>query len=69
VWSLCVILSNFGPEMSTGLAPDSVLIYVDNCLVMARSPQEIMERLGQVFDRFRAANLRMHPSKCNFTLV
>ena len=49
-----------------GLPPLSVLIYLDDCLIIARSPSEMMQRLQQVFDCFRKANLRIHPAKCQF---
>ena len=49
-----------------GMSPSMVIIYLDDILVMAKNPSQMLERLGLVFDRFRAANLRMHPSKCHW---
>ena len=37
-------------------------------LLFARSPEQHVEHLTEVFDRFRQANLRLNPSKCKFAL-
>jgi hypothetical protein len=34
----------------------------------SKDPAEHIRHLQQVFDRFRAANLRLHPTKCRFAL-
>ena len=39
------------------------LCYVDDVLIMSRSPEEHCEHLREIFDRFRQANLRLNPSK------
>jgi hypothetical protein len=46
----------------------SILIYVDDILVLARSPAQMIERLQKVFDCFRATRLRIHPAKCQFSV-
>jgi hypothetical protein len=47
----------------------SVIIYVDDILVLARSPDQTIQRLQQVFDCFRAARLLIHPAKCQFSVA
>jgi hypothetical protein len=46
-----------------GLTWSSVLVYVDDVLVFARSFAELKQRLREVFERLRAANLKLKPSK------
>lgn len=48
------------------LTPSAVIIYLDDVLVLSDGPQQMLERLGAVFDRFRESNLRMHPTKCHW---
>jgi len=40
------------------------LCYLDNIVVFARSPQELLERLRIVLDRLRDVGLKAKPSKC-----
>ena len=42
------------------------LVYVDDILVYSRDINEHIEHLGEIFSRFRKANLKLHPSKCDF---
>ena len=49
-----------------GLPTDQVLCYVDDILLMTRSYTDHTKLLAEVFDRFRRANLRLHPGKCRF---
>jgi len=51
-----------------GLTPNTVLVYLDDLLVMGQNPKDMIAKIGQVFDRFRSANLRMHPSKCHWAV-
>jgi hypothetical protein len=48
------------------LIPKMVLVYLDDVLVYSRNPQEMVDRLALVFDRFRAAKLKIHPKKSHF---
>ncbi|MCG8047712.1 MAG: reverse transcriptase, partial [Candidatus Thiodiazotropha endolucinida] len=43
-----------------------LLIYMDDILSMSCSFDEGIERLGRIFERLRAANLKLKPSKCLF---
>ncbi len=49
-----------------GLNTKICQVYLDDVIVHAVSPEELYERLDQIFQRFRAANLRLKPSKCKF---
>jgi len=50
-----------------GLSPSAAIVYLDDVMVLASSPQQMLDRLKAVFDRFREANLRMYPSKCHWS--
>lgn len=40
------------------------MVYLDDIIVLGRDGVEMLERLGQVFNRLREANLKLKPSKC-----
>jgi hypothetical protein len=48
------------------LVPEIAPVYLDDVLVFSRNPQEMVGRLALVFDRFRAAKLKIHPKKLHF---
>jgi O-acetyl-ADP-ribose deacetylase (regulator of RNase III) len=50
------------------LPTSTVLIYLDDLLVLGASPGDMENKLQQIFDRFRAANLRIKPSKCSWSV-
>lgn len=50
------------------LSTKTLLLYIDDILVMSRSPDEMNCRLQEIFDRFREANLRIHPAKCHWSV-
>lgn len=49
-----------------GLQWKTVLLYLDDIIVFARSPEEHLSRLREVFERLREANIKVKPSKCHF---
>ena len=40
------------------------LCYLDDIIIYARSPQELLQRLRVVLDRFREVGLKVKPTKC-----
>ena len=42
------------------------IIYLDDIIIHARTPEEHLERLEVVFERLRKAGLKLKPSKCTF---
>ena len=44
---------------------DICLVYLDDILVMGKTVEETMQRLELVFQRLRAAHLKLKPKKCN----
>lgn len=68
-FGLCNAPSTFQRLMERVLAELNMKIcavYLDDVIVYAKSKNELYDRLRQVFDRFRAANLRLKPEKCGF---
>ena len=49
-----------------GLTFKQVLVYADDILVWSESVDSHLVHLQMVFDRLRAAQLRLHPQKCEF---
>ena len=47
-----------------GLQWQICLIYIDNCIVFGDTFEKHIGRLRQVLDRFRQANLKLKPKKC-----
>ena len=44
-----------------GLTYLTCLVYLDNVIVFGQTFDEQLERLSEVFDRFRKANLKLKP--------
>ena len=41
--------------------------YLDDTIIFSSTPEEHLERLRLVFERFRAQNLKINPNKCDFS--
>ena len=68
-FGLCNAPSTFSRLMSHCLKDlnwEVSLIYLDDVIVFSRSFDEHLDHLRQVFERFRAANLKLKPEKCHF---
>jgi hypothetical protein len=52
-----------------GLINHTCELYLDDCMVYAKNDVEYMERLRQVFLRFREHKITLNPSKCNLGLT
>jgi len=53
-------------QVLEGLNMDICAVYLDDVIVYAPSKEDLYARLSEVFSRFRAAGLRLKPSKCKF---
>ena len=49
-----------------GLTMSICAVYLDDVIVYGKTKEELFERLGIVFDRFRQSNLKLKPKKCRF---
>ena len=47
-----------------GLSYQACLVYLDDIIVFGKTFDEQLTRLGEVFSRLKAANLKLKPSKC-----
>ena len=48
-----------------GLSYESVLVYLDDLIIMATSFQQLLERFEEVLRRLRAAKLKLNHRKCS----
>ena len=48
-----------------GLSYESVLVYLDDLIVMASSFEQLMQKFTEVLERLRAANLKLNCRKCS----
>ena len=48
-----------------GLHWNSLLVYLDDVIVFGQTFEQELERLQEVLERFRGANLKLNPKKCN----
>ena len=48
----------------SGLNFEICLVYLDDVIIFGKTPEEHLDRLEQVFQRLRGANLKLKPSKC-----
>lgn len=55
-------------KVMKGLSPSSILIYLDDCLIMGKNHGDMLDKLQKVFDKLRSAKLRIHPSKCHWSV-
>ena len=49
-----------------GLCYESCLVYLDDIMIYSSDVSSHLERLTKVFERLRAVNLKLKPSKCVF---
>ncbi|CAC5424757.1 Retrovirus-related Pol polyprotein from transposon 297,Retrovirus-related Pol polyprotein from transposon 17.6 [Mytilus coruscus] len=66
---LCNSASVFERLMETvlsGLTWKICLVYLDDVIIFSKSFEEHMKNLKEVFQRLKAANLKLNPKKCNF---
>lgn len=66
-FGLCDALATFQRLMDcviAGMQWETCLVYLDDIIVLDRDVSEMLGRLGQVFNRFHQANLKLKPAKC-----
>jgi len=49
----------------SGLYFEVCLVYIDDVILMSTTPEQHLERLEVVLERFKQANLKLKPSKCH----
>ncbi|KAK3534806.1 hypothetical protein QTP86_026085, partial [Hemibagrus guttatus] len=47
-----------------GMQWEICLVYLDDIIVLGKDVKEMLQRLAQVFERLRQANLKLKPTKC-----
>lgn len=50
----------------TGLQGIKCFVYIDDVVIFSSSLEEHVERITEIFQRFREANLKLNPQKCHF---
>ena len=66
-FGLCNAPATFQRAMQVvleGLTWDSVLVYLDDVIVLGQTFEEHLDNLRQVFERFRTFHLKLKPRKC-----
>ena len=53
-------------QVLVGLTWKTAVPYLDDCIIFSSTAEEHIERLGEVLERFRFANLKINPTKCEF---
>ena len=53
-------------QVLVGLTWNTTVPYLDDCIIFAATPEEHLEALRAVLQRFREANLKINPLKCEF---
>ena len=55
-------------QVLVGLTWKTTVPYLDDCIIFSSTAEEHIERLREVLERFRFANLKINPTKCDFFL-
>ena len=53
-------------QVLVGLTWKTTVPYLDDCINFSSTAEEHIERLGEVLERFRSANLKINPTKSEF---
>ena len=43
------------------------VLFIDDCIIFSKTPEEHIKRLQHVFQRYRKANPKTNPTKCSFS--
>ena len=67
LFGLCNAVSSFQRGMDlilAGLNLNVCMVFLDNIVLFSRTPEEHLQRLETLLERFKEANLKLKPSKC-----
>ena len=53
-------------QVLVGLTWKTTVSYLDDCIIFSSTAEEHIERLRELLERFRSANLKINPTKCEF---
>ena len=53
-------------QVLVGLTWKTTISHLDDCIIFSSTAEEHIERLREVLERFRSANLKINPTKCEF---
>ena len=53
-------------DVLVGLTWNITVLYIYDCIIFSKTPEEHVKILQQVFQRFREVNLKINPTKCAF---
>ena len=53
-------------KVLVGLTWKLTISYLDDCIIFSRTIEDYLERLREVFQRFKDTNLKINPIKCEF---
>ena len=60
------VVQPFMEKVLVGFTWKSTIPYLDDCIIVSRTVEEHIERFREVFQRFKDANLKINPLKCEF---
>ena len=58
---------SFMEQVIVGLTWKTTVPYLDDCIIFSSTADEHIQRLREVLERFRAANLKINETKCEFS--
>jgi hypothetical protein len=70
-FGLCNAVQMFSALMQRvmkGRPASTVLVYLDDTLIMGKDPSDLLKKMDEIYARFCAANLRIHPAKCHWAV-
>ena len=57
---------SFVEQILVGLTSKTTVPFLDDCIIFSSTADEHIQRLREVLERFRSANLKKYPTKCEF---
>ena len=56
-------------QILVGLTWKTTVPYLDDCIIFSSTAQENNQRMREVLQKFRSANMKTKPTKCEFLLI